>query len=95
MNKKELILGIVIIIGIMVIALPFASRLPDGLQRVAGDKGFLEKEAKPLARAPLADYLWPGIRNERFSTAAAGIAGIAIVCAAGFCVAMLIGRVRK
>jgi hypothetical protein len=95
MNKKESLFGIIVVIGIMIIALPFVSRFPGGLEMITKDKGILEKEAKPILRAPFADYLWPGIKSERLSTISAGIAGIIIVSLASLCVSLCLRRPKK
>ena len=77
MNMKKLLLAS-FIVALLVAALlsPFASSSPDGLEKVAEDKGFLEKgEGHNAISSPLPDYLIPGINNEKISTSAAGITG--------------------
>jgi hypothetical protein len=56
---------------------PFASSSPDGLEKVAEDKGFLDdgRLAGVQERSPAADYTFPGIDDARPATAAAGFAG--------------------
>ncbi|NLT95933.1 MAG: hypothetical protein GXW85_10500 [Clostridia bacterium] len=54
---------------------PFAASSPDGLEKVAEDKGFIEL-AKTLFYAPIPDYLMPGIQNQTLATALAGFAGV-------------------
>jgi cobalt/nickel transport protein len=73
---------------------PFASSSPDGLERVAGMKGFGEKgEGWSLWRhAPFKDYTLPGIKNERVST---GIAGLVGTLAVFFIVMGLANLIRK
>ncbi len=67
---------------------PFASSSPDGLERVAEDKGFISKqEGKTLINSPIPDYSLPFIKNERLSTSIAGIIGTVIT----FCVSFLAG----
>ncbi len=61
---------------------PFASGSPDGLERVAGDRGFADR-ARPAAAAPAADYVLPGVGDARLANAAAGFAGTLIVFALG------------
>ena len=59
-------------------AAPLASDRPDGLDRVAKDRGFLAKaEDRPPAwdRAPLPAYGVPGVSSRRVSTGLAGLAG--------------------
>jgi len=90
--KNVLIGGLLIAIVLAVIFSPFASKKPDGLERVAGDKGFLEKsEGKEVFHSPLADYLFPGIKNEILATSLAGFIGVAVV----FFVAFFLGRLLK
>ena len=59
---------------------PFASRWPDGLERVALDKGFLEKaDGSAPVIFPIPDYEWPGIRHKGLSCAMAGALGTFLV----------------
>lgn len=72
---------------------PFASSSPDGLERVAGTKGFAEKGGGRLwEHAPFKDYRLPGIKNERVST---GIAGVVGTLAVFFIVMGLGNLIRK
>lgn len=60
----------------------FASPDPDGLERVAADKGFIQSAREhPLADSPFADYATRGIDHERLSLATAGIAGVFLTLA--------------
>jgi len=70
---------------------PFASGSPDGLERVAGDRGFADR-ARPAADAPAAGYAIPGIPGARLANAAAGFAGTLVVFALG---AGLVAVVRR
>jgi len=80
MNKREILLGIVLALALAAFISPFASSWPDGLERVAQDKGFLEKgEGASLFISPIPDYAWPGVQNERVATALAGIIGTLFV----------------
>jgi hypothetical protein len=56
---------------------PFASSAPDGLEKVAAEKGFLDEGRLAPAQedAPAPDYAFPGIGDARLATAAAGFAG--------------------
>jgi hypothetical protein len=62
-----------------------ASPAPDGLERVAGEQGFLGRaaEAPPLL-PPLADYLFPGIADPRLATGLAGFLGTLVLFALGY-----------
>jgi cobalt/nickel transport protein len=57
---------------------PWASSEPDGLERVAGDKGFID-EGKGPPYEVIADYVFPGVDNERLATVLAGVVGVFIV----------------
>ena len=68
--------GLVAAALLAALAGPFASREPDGLQRVAADQGFAETEREhALGDAPLAGYSVEGVEDERVGTGLAGIAG--------------------
>lgn len=93
MGKKEIFLGIMAAVFLALILSPLASPWPDGLEKVAEDKGFLEKgEVKPVVSSPLPDYTWPGIKNKKLATAAAGLVGTLVVFGTGLGVAALLKR---
>jgi len=76
MRKKDIIIVLAIAILVSFFLSPFASKRPDGLERVAKDKGFLARvEGKPPVMAPLPDYTFPGIRKGKAATAVAGALG--------------------
>ena len=80
MDRKAIFFGLLIAIVLAVLLSPFASLWPDGLEKVAEDKGFLERaEVEPLIVAPIPDYAWPGLQSEKLATSSAGIAGTLIV----------------
>ena len=72
---------------------PFASLSPDGLEKVAEEKGFLEKgdHWTLWKHAPLFDYLIPGIQNEKLATALAGLIGTVGI----FMIAIGLGKILK
>jgi cobalt/nickel transport system permease protein len=63
---------------------PYASSSPDGLEKVAADKG-LDTGVKDHAAAdsPLADYAVKGVDNSRLSTGLAGVLGVVLTFALG------------
>lgn len=61
---------------------PFASSNPDGLEKVAEDKEFLDT-AKDPGYEIIPDYTFPGVENERLATILSGIVGVLIVAAIG------------
>ena len=76
--------GLLVALFLAVFISPFASPRPDGLERVAEDKGFIElAETQPLISSPIPDYAWPGIRNERLATSIAGLVGTLVLCGLG------------
>lgn len=94
MGKKEIFAGLMVAVFIAMMLSPFASPWPDGLERVAEDKGFLEKgEVGPVFPSPIPDYAWPGIKNERLAISSAGIVGTLMVFGMAYGIAILIRRV--
>jgi PDGLE domain len=82
MNRARWLLlgGVVIALILAGIVSFYASSSPDGLERVATDKGFGEEaDDHALADSPLADYDTEGVDNERSSVGVAGVAGTLIV----------------
>jgi len=77
--SKFVFYGLMAAVALVVFIAPFASRSPDGLERVAEDKGFLEKGETAVFSAPLADYFFPYIKNKRLSTALSGVVGVVIM----------------
>ena len=69
--------GYVIALAVALLS-PLASGSPDGLERVAEDKGFIER-AEDAPYGVIADYVFPGIENEAAATILAGIVGTTFV----------------
>jgi cobalt/nickel transport protein len=87
-NRKFYIVGFVISLFLAGVVSFYASSSPDGLEKVAGDIGFIET-AKDHTNADgtLADYGVKGIENERASVGVAGVIGVigtAVVAGIGF-----------
>lgn len=93
MNKKEVLLGLIVAVFLALALSPFASPWPDGLEKVAQDKGFLEKgEIDPVFPSPIPDYSWPGLNNEILATSFAGVFGTIFVFGLSYGLAALIRR---
>lgn len=93
MNKRDILIGLGFALIVALILSPFASPKPDGLERVAENKGFLEKgEVKPILPSPIPDYTFPGIHNEKAATAVAGVAGTLVVFGLGYGLAKILKR---
>jgi cobalt/nickel transport protein len=92
--SKILISGMVLALGIALFLSPLASSLPDGLERVAEDLGFIKKAEAPgtniWEKSPLPDYRVPRIQNERWATGLAGLLGTLVIGAAGWGIARLL-----
>jgi len=74
------IAGLVIAVLVVVFLAPAASSDPDGLDRVAEDKGFVENAKDPPYQW-LTDYSIPGVDNETVSVVLAGLIGVGLVFA--------------
>lgn len=58
----------------------YASGSPDGLERVAENKGFSDTASEHAAAdGPMADYQTSGVENERLSGGVAGVTGALVV----------------
>lgn len=85
MSKKDIMAGLLIALFLAIFISPFASSFPDGLERVAENKNFIEiGEGKPTLNAPIPDYIWPKIANDRIATSIAGVVGTIAVFLATF-----------
>ena len=74
---------------------PLASSSPDGLERVAEDRGFLGL-AQDAPFQLIADYAFPWIENEAVATILAGLIGTLILFGMAYSLAWLLkSRKRK
>jgi PDGLE domain len=81
-------------VGLATAVSPFASANPDGLERVAEDKAFLDQGRLHGLQedSPIPDYAFPGIENERLTTGLAGFVGTLGAFALGWGVARVARR---
>jgi hypothetical protein len=84
--------GLAIAAVIVIVLVPLASPDPDGLERVAEDRGFLES-AQDALFSIIPDYTMPGIDGS-ISTILAGLIGVAIVFGLMVVVGRLLARRR-
>ena len=70
---------------------PLASSSPDGLEKVAEDKGFIETAREALFEL-IPDYVLPGIGSGTGATILAGIIGALILFGIGYGLARLLKR---
>lgn len=96
MKRKEMLAGLLIVILLAVVLIPFASQSPDGLEKVAADQGFASKESEsPAVSSPFADYRIPGIGNKTLSTVVSGITGALAMFCIGWGIASLLKKWRS
>jgi len=71
----------------------FASGSPDGLNRVAEDKGFSSLEQTDDAEgSPFAGYSTSGVGGERLSGGLAGVVGVALTFVVGGAIFLVVRR---
>jgi PDGLE domain len=87
-------LALALAVGLATAVSPFASPNPDGLEKVAEQKAFLDegKLAEIQEDSPIPDYAFPDVENERLATGLAGFVGTLAVFAMGFGLAWLLRR---
>lgn len=78
MRDRWWLAGLGIAALVVIVLAPLASPDPDGLERVAADKGFLE-QAQSAVYQVLPEYAVPGVDNAVLSTIIAGLIGVLIV----------------
>ena len=88
-SRGWVLAGVLISLAVVLIS-PFASANPDGLERVAGELGFLEKSTSAVYQL-IPDYSLPLLGSTPLSTIAAGMIGVVIVGA----VIVLLGQGMK
>jgi hypothetical protein len=72
--------GLLVALGLAFLVSPYASSSPDGLNKVAIDKGFSDAEKESAtADSPLAGYGVKGVDSEKLSTGLSGVIGVAVV----------------
>jgi hypothetical protein len=89
--KLFTILALALAVGLATAVSPYASSSPDGLEKVAGDKAFLNR-GEAQETSVLSDYALPGIGDERLATGLAGFAGTVLVFGLGYGVVVMARR---
>jgi cobalt/nickel transport protein len=80
LRNRFLYLGIFVTLVLASIVSYYASGDPDGLEKVAEEKGFLEDATEHgLGDSPFADYGVSGVADERLSIALAGAFGVILM----------------
>jgi hypothetical protein len=72
------VVALAVAVGLATAVSPFASSSPDGLERVAEDKAFLDQGRLHAVQedAPVPEYAFPGVDDPRLATGLAGLAGV-------------------
>ena len=88
------VLALALAIGLATAVSPLASSSPDGLEKVAERKGFLDQGRVQRLQedAPAPGYAFPGVDDPHLATGLAGFAGTLLVFAAGYGLARLTVR---
>lgn len=89
-NRRWWLVGLMLALVVALFS-PLASPHPDGLERVAEDKGFLDR-AQEATYHIIPDYVFPGIPNERAATIVAGVVGTLLVFGVAYGLASLLRR---
>ena len=85
------LLALAVAVGLATAAAPFASSQPDGLERVAIEQRF-DGAGRVQPHAPVPDYAFPAIDDERLATGLAGFIGTLFVFGLAFGVVTLARR---
>jgi hypothetical protein len=90
-------LALAVAVGLATAASPFASASPDGLEKVATEKRFLDEGGlAPIQEdSPIPDYAFPGVENERVATGLAGFVGTLAVFAIGYGLVLAMRQRRR
>jgi PDGLE domain len=85
-------IALALAIGLATAVSPFASPNPDGLEKVAEQKAFLDEGNLHSLQedSPLPDYAFPGIDDERVATGLAGFVGTLGAFAIGWGIARVV-----
>ena len=81
--------GALILALFLALLSPLASSSPDGLEKVAEDKGFIDT-ALEASYNIIPDYAIPGIANDAVATILAGIIGTLVLFGIGYGLAKLL-----
>lgn len=86
---------LLVALGVAFFVAPLASKHPDGLDRVAEDQGFADRERASI-QGILPGYSVPGVKHGGLSTALAGVAGTLLTLGVGLGIGKIaVGSSRK
>ena len=93
MKSKWWLISLLVCLAVASLS-PLASSSPDGLERVAENKGFIDL-AQESPFQIIADYIFPGIENETLATILAGLIGTLILFGVVYSLAWLLASKTK
>jgi len=93
MKSKWWLISLLVCLAVASLS-PLASSSPDGLERVAENKGFISL-AQESPFQIIADYVFPGIENEALATILAGLIGTLILFGVAYALAWLLASRTK
>lgn len=88
MKSKWWLISLLVCLAVACIS-PLASSSPDGLERVAEDRGFIGLAGEAPYQV-IADYVFPGVANEALATILAGVVGTLVLFGAAYGLAWLL-----
>jgi len=94
--KKAILILLLLSLALAVFISPFASQSPDGLEKVAEDRKFIDSAGEgENFSAPLPDYTIPGIEKESLSTSLAGLVGTVVTFLIAIGLAFILKKKEK
>jgi hypothetical protein len=92
--KAFVVVALAVAVGLGTAVSPYASSSPDGLNKVAEDKAFIDGATQHAIQdeAPIERYAFPGVANERVAKGLAGFVGVLCVFGFGYGLAYLLRR---
>jgi len=90
---KRYLEALILILIALAVLIPFASNLPDGLEKVAESLGI--EEHTPTWTGLMPDYALPTIEDPYISTLLAGTLGVFFVLGVAFMLGMVITKPNK
>ena len=95
-TKLFLVAGLLLALALALFVSPFADPDPDGLSKVAEQKGFSRAEQQhDLSDSPVAGYEVRGVQDDRLSTGAAGVIGVLVTFGLGVGAFALLRTLRR
>lgn len=96
LENKFLLAGLFVSLVVAGFLSYYASSHPDGLEKVAEDRGFLDTAKDSVnSGMPLADYGITGLDNERLSVGLSGVIGVFVTLIVAFVIFKVIAKKGK